>query len=119
MIKKEARFIGIDDAPFKKTDKKVLVIGVVYRGGEFIEGVISTTITKDGDDATRILGKKLLESRFYSQLKAVFLGGVTIAGFNIVDIEELSRTIDLPVIAVTRKYPDYLNDEILNELNEK
>ena len=45
MIKKEIRVLGIDDAPFNKfKDKQVLVIAAFYRGGHFLDGVLSTKI---------------------------------------------------------------------------
>jgi len=35
------------------------------------------------------------------------LNGVTLAGFNVVDIEELCQRVKLPVVAVTRDKPDF------------
>jgi endonuclease V-like protein UPF0215 family len=35
------------------------------------------------------------------------LNGVTLAGFNVVDLEELYRRVKLPVVAVTRDKPDF------------
>jgi len=107
MIKQEARLLGIDDAPFNRKDENVLVIGVVYRGGSWIEGVMSTRIKRDGDEATDNIARMVKNSRFYNQLKAIFLGGITIEELNVIDIEELSKKTSLPVIAVTRKYPEY------------
>ena len=40
------------------------------------------------------------------QLRLVMLNGVTLAGFNIVDIEKLSSATGLPVIALTLEKPD-------------
>ena len=57
MIKKEIRILGIDDSPFDKfRDKKVLIVGTVYRGGTYMDGVISTYAEVDGSDsAERII----------------------------------------------------------------
>ena len=43
MVKKEIRVIGIDDSPFKKFSRqKILVIGTIFRGGNWLDGVLST-----------------------------------------------------------------------------
>ena len=48
MIKQEARAIGIDDSPFTKGDKKrVLVLGVIYRGGNYLDGLLSCKVKID------------------------------------------------------------------------
>ena len=52
-MKSEIRVLGIDDSPFdKSTDSTVLLIGTFFRGGNFMDGVLSTTIQRDGDDTT-------------------------------------------------------------------
>jgi len=52
-MKKEIRILGIDDMPFSFGDKKVDVVGVVMRGGIYLEGVLKTTIDVDGRDALK------------------------------------------------------------------
>ena len=56
MFKKEIRVIGIDDAPFNKFGKgNVLVVGVVFRGGMWLDGVLSTKVKVDGTNSTKKL----------------------------------------------------------------
>ena len=106
-IKSEIRVLGIDDGRFiPHTKGTVNVVGVVYRGGYWFEGVMRTKVTIDGLDATEKIAAMIKSSPYYSELRVVVLDGVTFAGFNVVDISELSRRIDLPVISVTRKKPD-------------
>jgi endonuclease V-like protein UPF0215 family len=102
--KPELRIIGIDDSPLVSRD--VLVVGAILRGGDWLDGVLSTHIEKDGLDATERIASMLSGSRNYGQLRVVMLNGVTFGGFNVVDIEALSDSIGLPVIAVMRKLPD-------------
>ena len=52
------------------------------------------------------LAEMIENSSFYGEIRVVVLHGVTFAGFNVVDIRELSRSVDLPVIAVVREKPD-------------
>ncbi|MBU0535979.1 MAG: DUF99 family protein [Nanoarchaeota archaeon] len=107
-MKKQARVIGIDDSPFNKfKDTEVKVIGAFYRGGDFIDGVLSTECRIDGIDSTAKIAGMINKSRFRSQLQAVFLDGIAVGGFNVIDIEALHNKTRLPVIVVIRRYPDF------------
>ncbi|MFH1285082.1 MAG: DUF99 family protein, partial [Candidatus Micrarchaeota archaeon] len=55
---KQIRLLGIDDSPFTRRRKNILVVGVVYRSG-IVEGILSTTITRDGTDSTEKLFKMI------------------------------------------------------------
>lgn len=106
-IKPEIRVLGIDDGVFvPRTRGTVDVVGVVYRGGYWFEGVMRAEITIDGLDATEKIAAMIESSPYYRELRIVVLDGVTFAGFNVVDISKLSRRIELPVISVARKKPD-------------
>ncbi len=105
-MKDEIRIIGWDDCSHKFEQKNVLVVGVVFRGGKFIDGLLSTFIKKDGIDATEKLAERITGSRHYDQLSVIMLDGITMAGFNIVDLKELNKKTQLPVMAVLRKNPD-------------
>jgi hypothetical protein len=58
-------------------------------------------------DATEKIASMIVESPHYDQLRIIMLNGVTMAGFNVVDIEELYKKVKLPVIAVTRDKPNF------------
>lgn len=106
MFKSEIRILGFDDSPFKRTDSKVLVIGVIYRGGSFLDVVLRTEVTVDGLDATRKLIKLINSSRHKPQLKILMFDGIAFGGFNIININELYKKTDLPVIVINRKHPN-------------
>jgi len=106
-IKAEIRVLGIDDGGFvPRTKGTVDVVGVVYRGGYWLEGVMHTQITIDGLDATEKMAAMVKGSPFYGELRVLVVDGITFAGFNVVDISGLSRRLDLPVISVVREKPD-------------
>ena len=111
-IKKEIRILGIDDSYFEKNQEKVLVIGVIFRGGLFIDGLLSTYVEVDGLDATEKLITMINNSRHKKQLKVIMLDGITLAGFNLVDIKELNKKTGLPIIVINRKLPDLKKVEI-------
>ena len=107
-IKPEIRVLGVDDGVFIPYTKGMVdVIGVVYRGGYWLDGVMRTEIIIDGMDATEKIASMIKKSPHYDELRVVVLNGITFAGFNVVDINELFKRVDLPVIAVTRDKPNF------------
>ena len=100
--------MGFDDAPFRKgIDHETLVVGTIYRGGQFMDGVVSTRIKVDGHDATRKIADLVVRTKFYQQLQAILLDGIAVGGFNVIDIHQLAEKTKLPVIVTIRDYPDY------------
>ncbi|MBI2130078.1 DUF99 family protein [Candidatus Woesearchaeota archaeon] len=107
-MKEEIRILGIDDSPFEKFKKgSNLVIGVLFRGGNFMDGVMSTKIKVDGDDSTGKLIKMIKKSKFKSQIRCIALNGIAMGGFNVVDVNELNKRTKIPVIVIIRDYPDF------------
>lgn len=107
VIKKEIRVLGIDDGKFKPHTKgEVLVVGVVFRGGSSIDGIMHTKIAIDGLDATEKIAQMIKVTPHRHQLRIVMLNGVTFAGFNLVDIQKLHNDTGLPVITLTQDKPD-------------
>lgn len=107
-VKPEIRVLGIDDGVFKPHSKDVVdVVGVVFRGGYWLDGFMHTKVQVDGMDATEKLAAMVMHSPHYAQLRVIMLNGVTLAGFNVVDIRELHERVKLPIIAVTRDKPNF------------
>ena len=105
--------VGIDDGKFlPQTKGSVLIVGVVFRGGCSIEGVMHTRIIIDGLDATEKLALMINNSPHHKQLRLVMLNGITFGGFNVVDIRKLYLATKLPVLALTNEMPD------LNSIHE-
>ncbi len=65
-----------------------------------------TDVRVDGLDATEKIAAMIKKSPHYKELRVVILDGITFAGFNVVDINELFEMVDLPVLAVVREKPD-------------
>jgi endonuclease V-like protein UPF0215 family len=86
---------------------QVHVVGVVFRGGYWLDGVLYTRIAVDGFDATAKISSMIMGSSHRKQLRVVMLNGITFAGFNIVDIRKLNKATKLPVITITRDQPDF------------
>ena len=115
-MKKEIRILGIDDSSFKKKQiKEILVIATVFRGGSFLDGILSTKIIVDGNDSTKKLIQMINKTKHKDQLKIIMINGIALGGFNVVDIKQLSQKTKLPVIVLMRKYPNI--KEIVQALN--
>lgn len=107
MLKSEIRILGFDDGAFTAKSKKLVpVIGVIFRGGKFLDGALKTEVKVDGIDATEKITKLINSTRHKQQLKVIMFDGITLAGFNIVDIKKLYEETGLPVIVINRKMPD-------------
>ncbi len=106
-LKKEIRILGIDDAPFDfRKDKETMLIGTVFRGGEWLDGILRTEVKVDGNDATdKVIG--VVKRCKFKDLRVIMLDGLGFAGFNLVDIERVFEETGLPVIVVVRKMPDF------------
>jgi len=107
-MKKEIRILGIDDGPFERIPgKKTLIVGTFYRGGQFMDGLVSCKVTIDGDDATEKIAKLAKTPKFYEQLHVIFIDGNCVAGFNVIDPYKLMELTKKPVVFILRDYPDY------------
>jgi hypothetical protein len=107
-IKDEIRVIGIDDAPFDlHRDKKTMIVGAIFRGGAFLDGVLRTEVEVDGTDSTDKIIKMLSKTK-HKDIRVIMLDGLGFAGFNLVDVKRLFEETGLPVIVVVRQMPDFL-----------
>jgi uncharacterized protein len=117
--------IGFDDAPPRSRphappgaprQRSVLVVGAAFAGGR-LEGVLSTHVRRDGAQATQALARAVEASQFARHLQLVMLQGITLAGFNVVDIHALADALRVPVLVVARRAPDL--DRIRRVLSTK
>jgi len=118
MFKSEIRILGFDDGAFEFEDKwknkkrptarkkTVPVVGVIFRGGHFLDGALRTDVTIDGVDSTDKLAELINNTRHKRQIRVIMFDGITLGGFNIIDIRRLNEETGLPVIVVNRKMPD-------------
>lgn len=97
--------VGFDDSPFPFEHRgDVRVVGAVCARTR-LDGVLATTVRRDGTNSTDRLIEAVRSSRFADHIRAVLLQGIALAGFNVVDLQRLSETLDVPVLVVVRKQP--------------
>ena len=98
--------IGVDDAPFSRTQRgDVRLVGAVFARTRF-DGVVIGSVRRDGSNATSRIAEMIRRSTFAEHVQAVVLQGITVAGFNVIDIHELSGRLERPVLVVARRAPD-------------
>ncbi len=119
-IKKGVKILGIACSSFNRLeDKFVPIYGVVYRGASLFEGVLKTSIEVDGEDATEKIQTMIEQSKHNKQLNLIMTRGITIAGFNYIDIKKLYEKTGLPVISVVDRKPNFekIRSAIKNVVN--
>jgi len=104
-FKEEIGVIGIDDAPFDKSDETAIIIGTYMRGNKIVDDVFFKMIERDGFDSTsKII--EIVKDKHFTKINAIFLDGVTFGGFNISNILEIYEKTKIPVISIMEKEPD-------------
>ena len=103
---KQLRVIGFDDAPFDRDSlDPVNVTGIICSNTRF-EGMLWGQIDRDGLDSTQRLVQMVSESKFHDQLNLLLCDGITMAGFNVIDLPKLAEQLAIPCLAVMRRQPD-------------
>jgi len=109
------RLMGVEDGSFRADDRSTpqlsLLCCVEMCSGR-VEAVKLTRVEVDGFDAT----ERLLEILEGVDVDAIILGGITFAGFNMVDPTAVNRATGVPVIVYSGKKPD--NEEMLRALRK-
>ena len=95
------RIVGVEDGSFQKGITRNALLVAVSLTGSKIERVKACKITVDGLDATQGLCGLLIDWKF----DAILLAGVSFAGFNVIDPEELFENFSKPVIVISRTRP--------------
>jgi len=98
--------LGIDDGPHRRGQREaVRIVGAMLEAGDLLEAVAQAWFPVDGDGVTDFLVSWVWSLRLRRSLQAIALGGVTIAGLAVVDVEKLSDALHVPVLVTTRRDP--------------
>ena len=98
--------VGFNDGPFQRDHQgRVLLVGAICSRGR-LDGVVSGCVQRDGTDATRRIYELIRRSPFHEHVNALMLQGISVAGFNVVDVHALAAALELPLLVVMRRAPD-------------
>lgn len=103
-MKQGVRVLSLDGFPFSRLDKKTKMVGIVGRRG-VIEGILSFSVSVDGNDSTESIIKAVKRSRFAGQIRVIALNGTVVAGLNAMDLTQLKKDLNMQPLAITRKRP--------------
>lgn len=104
--KPHPRVFAFDDAPFHFGEARTPVVGLSVVLPGYVEGVLRGEVAIDGTDATDVLTRLVNASRHRPASTAILLGGISLGGFNVVDLDRLFEGTGLPVVTVARRKPD-------------
>jgi endonuclease V-like protein UPF0215 family len=94
-VKDEIRILGLD------TCNPGLTVGVVTRGGLYLDGVIS--FPPNPKNTMRDCARRIVDSAYFPELRAIMLHDP----LDERDSPSLERTTSLPTIAISKEEPDY------------
>lgn len=103
MIKKEIRVLGIACTSPHRRNAASHVVGVVYRGNRWLEGVMRTVIPPEQANLTPLIARMVAKSPHFPQLRVIVVDELITRFGSFTDIEALSRKTKLPVLAVLRR----------------
>ncbi len=86
-VKSEIRVLGFDDGHFDHSDDETCLVGVLMRGGEWMEGVMVDDVVVDGENVTSRIVEMIERSKHREQVRVVMTSGITFGGFNVLDID--------------------------------
>ena len=108
--KRGIRVLGIAES-FRKTSSFSTLAGVVMRRDLVIDGMVFGNATIEGNDSTQNI-LSMYRSLKRNDINCIMLDGLIISMYNIIDGEDLRGNTNVPVIAITFKDSEGLEDII-------
>ncbi len=104
-MKKGIRILGISDGFSQDRDPKraTEVIGVVFRGGHWLEGVMRIPMRRNGVNPTDQIARMITSSPYSEQIRLIMTDGIIFGNHSVVDVGSLNNKTSIPVIAVSRR----------------
>ncbi|MCH8022231.1 MAG: DUF99 family protein [Thaumarchaeota archaeon] len=112
LTKKGIRALGIAESFHTDlaNDRSILA-GVVMRSDMIVDGFVFGSAIIHGDDSTSQIISMHQKLR-RNDINLLMIGGAVISLFNIINIDEVGRSIGIPVISVTFKKSEGLDEPI-------
>jgi uncharacterized protein len=99
--------VAVDDGAFERADRSAPIAAVVVSLPEHVESIRTDRVTVDGTDATERVIAVVRATGPLDGIRAVLIDGAVLGGFNVVDLDAVHRALDRPVVALTRRPPDF------------
>lgn len=99
--------VGVDDGAFERGDRYAPLAAVSVSLPEHVEAIRTARVRVDGTDGTRRVLALVRSLGPLDGVRAVLLDGAVVGGFNVLDLDALHRELRLPIVAVTRRPPEF------------
>jgi hypothetical protein len=99
--------VGVDDGSFERADRYAPIAAVALTLPEHMEAVRTGRVRVDGTDGTRRVVALVRRLGPIEGVRAVLVDGAVVGGFNVLDLDALHRELGVPVVAVTRRPPEF------------
>lgn len=107
LFNKDTRILAVDDAPFSRGDKFTSIVFVIMRKDLYVESLFKKAIEVDGLDVTDKIIEGVREKG--NGVKVILTQGITLGGFNIIDVTRLYVETKIPVINVVDHEPNMVS----------
>ncbi len=97
----------MDDGAFARDDRTAPIAAVIVSAPEQLEAARLGSVRVDGTDGTREVLAVVRSLGRLDGVRALLLDGAVVGGFNVLDLDALHAALGLPVVAVTRRPPDF------------
>ena len=105
--KPHPQLVGVDDGAFDRSEAYAPVAAVVVTLPEHLEAVRTGRVRVDGTDGTARVLALVRSLGPLDGVRAILVDGAVVGGFNVLDLDALHRALGLPVVAVTRRPPEF------------
>jgi uncharacterized protein len=110
------RALGVAES-FRQGQRRSVLAGVVMRSDFVIDGVALGKTAVGGDDATLAI-TSLFKKFKRNDVNLIIVSGAILSLYNIIDVDELARRTNLPVICLTYKETAGIEDSIRRHFPE-
>ncbi|HTT17191.1 MAG TPA: DUF99 family protein [Thermoplasmata archaeon] len=107
LAKPHPTVVAVDDGAFRRGDVYAPIAAVVVRLPERLEAARVGRVRVDGTDGTRQVLRLVRSLGPLEGARALLLDGAVVGGFNVLDLDLLHEATRLPVVAVTRRPPEF------------
>jgi endonuclease V-like protein UPF0215 family len=112
-MKEGVRALGVAES-YRGEDGESYLAGTVVRASRVLDGIVYTTATVGGTDATDAV-VRLYKNADREDLRLVMVSGVALSWYNLVDLCAVHDATELPVLSVTYEESDGLRDAVKKE----
>ena len=107
LTKEHPRVVAVDDGAFGRTDQFAPIAAVVVSAPSYVEAVRASKVRVDGVDGTEAVIALVRSLGALDALRALLVDGAVVGGFNVLDLDAIHDALEMPVVAVTRRAPDF------------